>query len=56
MMSTTVHMFPDITEIERRVLKFIEGRKSQDNEFSKKCVNISVLEEISEKKCKVILN
>lgn len=39
MLSTTVDMFSDGTEIERRVLKFIGGRKSQDDEFYKKCVN-----------------
>lgn len=35
MMSATVDMFPGSTEIERRVLKFIHERKSQDDEFYK---------------------
>lgn len=43
MMSATVDMFPDSTEIERRVLKFIHERKSQDDEFYKKCLT-SVLQ------------
>lgn len=33
-------MFPDGAEVERRVLKFIDERKSQDGDFYKKCVNM----------------
>lgn len=40
MMSATRDMFPDGAKVERRVLKFIDERKSQDGKFYKKGVNM----------------